>query len=41
MDDNRELGIITTDATIVKDVNAVVTGDYSNCTPATDCSNYD
>ena len=40
MDDNRELGIITTDATIVSDVNAVVTGDYSNCTSATDCTNY-
>ncbi len=41
MDDNRELGIITTDATIVSDVNAVVTRDYSNCTSATDCTNYD
>jgi phosphatidylserine/phosphatidylglycerophosphate/cardiolipin synthase-like enzyme len=41
MDDNRELGIITTDASIVKAVNAVVTEDYSNCTLATDCSNYD
>ena len=41
MDDNRELGIITTDTTIVNDVNAVVTGDYSDCTAATDCSNYD
>ena len=41
MDDNRELGIITTDATIVSGVNAVVTGDYSNCTSATDCTNYD
>ena len=40
MDDNRELGIITSDATIVEDVSAVVTGDYSNCTPNTDCSNY-
>ena len=41
MDDNRELGVITTDATIVKSVNAVVTGDYSQCAPATDCSSYD
>ncbi|MGD0982474.1 MAG: phospholipase D-like domain-containing protein [Acidimicrobiales bacterium] len=40
MDDNRELGVITTDATIVHDVNAVVAGDYSECTPATECSNY-
>lgn len=40
MDDNRELGIITADATIVKDVNAVVTEDYTDCTPATDCSQY-
>ena len=41
MDDNRELGIITDDASIVDDVNAVVTGDYSKCTSATDCSTYD
>jgi len=41
MDYNRELGIITTDATIVNDVNAVVTRDYAGCASATDCSNYD
>ncbi len=41
MDDNRELGVITTDAKIIDDINVVVTGDYSNCTAATDCSNYD
>jgi len=37
----RELGIVTNDSAIVKDVNAVVTRDYSGCTAATDCSNYD
>jgi cardiolipin synthase len=41
MDYNRELGIVTNDSAIVKDVNAVVTRDYSGCTAATDCSNYD
>ncbi len=41
MDRNRELGIITTDTTIVNDVNTVVTRDYSNCSAATDCRNYD
>lgn len=41
MDDNRELGVITTDAKILNDINVVVTGDYSDCTAATDCSNYD
>jgi phosphatidylserine/phosphatidylglycerophosphate/cardiolipin synthase-like enzyme len=41
MSDNRELGIITSDPAIVKDVNTVVTGDYSNCVAATDCAKYD
>jgi phosphatidylserine/phosphatidylglycerophosphate/cardiolipin synthase-like enzyme len=40
MDDNRELGIITTDAAIVKKVNTVVRSDFSNCDSATDCKNY-
>jgi phosphatidylserine/phosphatidylglycerophosphate/cardiolipin synthase-like enzyme len=41
MDDNRELGVITTDAKIVNAINVVVAGDYSDCTTATDCSSYD
>ena len=40
MDNNRELGIITSDAPIVKDVNSVVLGDYTNCDSATDCHDY-
>jgi len=40
MDYNRELGIITTSPTIVKDINAVVSRDYSDCSHSTDCTNY-
>ena len=38
---NRELGVITTEATIVNEVEKVVTSDYSDCTPTTDCSDYE
>jgi phosphatidylserine/phosphatidylglycerophosphate/cardiolipin synthase-like enzyme len=40
MNYNRELGIITTDAAIVKKVNAVVRSDFGDCSAATDCKNY-
>jgi phosphatidylserine/phosphatidylglycerophosphate/cardiolipin synthase-like enzyme len=40
MEDNRELGIITTDPTIVNEINTVLTADYSGCTAATGCRNY-
>ncbi len=40
MDYNRELGIITTDPTIVAEINDVVAGDYSDCTAASDCRAY-
>jgi cardiolipin synthase len=40
MDDNRELGIITTSSSIVKDVSGVVNGDFADCSAATDCINY-
>jgi phosphatidylserine/phosphatidylglycerophosphate/cardiolipin synthase-like enzyme len=40
MNYNREFGIITTDAKIVDEINAVVKKDYSDCTPATGCKNY-
>jgi cardiolipin synthase A/B len=40
MNDNRELGIITTSSSIVKDVSGVVNGDFENCSAAKDCSNY-
>jgi phosphatidylserine/phosphatidylglycerophosphate/cardiolipin synthase-like enzyme len=37
MNYNRELGIITGNATIVKDINTVVSMDYTDCSAATDC----
>jgi len=40
MDRNRELGIITSDPRIVGELDAVVTGDYSNCRASTGCRNY-
>ncbi|MGP0006841.1 MAG: phospholipase D-like domain-containing protein [Acidimicrobiales bacterium] len=40
MNYNRELGIITGNATIVKDINAVVSKDFADCSPSTDCTNY-
>ena len=40
MDRNRELGVVTSDASIVDELNAVVTGDYSGCTAAASCRNY-
>jgi len=40
MDRNRELGVVTSNATIVREVNAVVTADYSGCYAATDCRDY-
>ncbi|MGD1012135.1 MAG: phospholipase D-like domain-containing protein [Acidimicrobiales bacterium] len=40
MNRNRELGVITTNARIVDELNAVLTKDYSDCTPATGCKNY-
>jgi phosphatidylserine/phosphatidylglycerophosphate/cardiolipin synthase-like enzyme len=40
MEYNRELGIITTNAAVIADLNSVVTGDYTNCTAATDCRSY-
>jgi len=40
MNRNRELGIITSDARIVGELNAVVTGDFSNCKASTGCRNY-
>jgi phosphatidylserine/phosphatidylglycerophosphate/cardiolipin synthase-like enzyme len=40
MDRNRELGIVTTNPTIVGAVNAVVNSDFSKCTAATDCRSY-
>ncbi len=40
MNDNRELGIITTNASVVRGIDTVVTRDFSNCNRATDCKNY-
>jgi len=40
MNYNRELGIITSGATIVKDVDSVVETDYTSCSPKTDCRPY-
>jgi phosphatidylserine/phosphatidylglycerophosphate/cardiolipin synthase-like enzyme len=40
MDRNRELGVITSDPKVVSELNAVVTGDYSNCRVSTGCRNY-
>jgi cardiolipin synthase A/B len=40
MDYNRELGIITSDAAVVRDVNSVVQGDFTDCGSATDCYSY-
>jgi hypothetical protein len=40
MNHNRELGIITTAAAIIKTVNRVVAHDFSDCKAATDCRNY-
>jgi cardiolipin synthase len=40
MDNNRELGIITTSSSVVKSVTAVVDGDFDNCSAASDCTNY-
>ena len=40
MNYNRELGIITSNAVVVKDVNRVVSSDFADCSAATDCSNY-
>ena len=40
MNYNREFGIITGNATIVKDINAVVSKDFADCSPSTDCTNY-
>jgi phosphatidylserine/phosphatidylglycerophosphate/cardiolipin synthase-like enzyme len=37
---NRELGIITTDPTIIEEIDRVVTDDYSNCSAATACEEY-
>ncbi|MGO9582487.1 MAG: phospholipase D-like domain-containing protein [Acidimicrobiales bacterium] len=39
-DRNRELGIITTDPTIIEEIDRVVRDDYSNCTAATACEEY-
>lgn len=40
MDDNRELGIITNDASVIKTVDKVLAHDFSDCNPATDCTSY-
>ena len=40
MNNNRGLGIITSSSTIVKAGNPVVSGDFDNCSAATDCTNY-
>jgi len=40
MEHNRELGIATTNDTVVADINAVVTGDFANCSAATDCRSF-
>jgi phosphatidylserine/phosphatidylglycerophosphate/cardiolipin synthase-like enzyme len=40
MNYNRELGVITSDVSIVKEINAVVTRDYGDCSAATHCENY-
>ena len=40
MDDNRELGIITTDPAIIDKLGAVVQKDFTDCTPTTECRNY-
>lgn len=40
MDRNRELGIVTTSPAVVEAVNAVVSADFSDCGPATDCRGY-
>jgi cardiolipin synthase len=40
MNDNRELGIVTSSASTDEAVTSVVDGDFNNCTAATHCSNY-
>ncbi len=40
MNYNRELGIVTSDAAVIRAVKAVVAGDFAHCSPATDCKNY-
>jgi len=40
MNSNRELGIVTSDAAVVRAVKAIVAGDFAHCRPATDCKNY-
>ena len=40
MNYNRELGIITSDESIINDINAVVSKDYANCSAVTHCENY-
>src|SRR5271165_5781285 len=40
MNYNRELGIITSHASIIEDVNAVVSKDFAHCSAATHCENY-
>jgi len=40
MNYNRELGIITTDESVIKDINDVATKDYADCTATTHCENY-
>ena len=40
MDRNRELGIVTTNPSVVDVVNAVVAADFSDCNAADDCRNY-
>jgi cardiolipin synthase A/B len=37
---NRELGIITGNALVVRDVNTVVARDFADCSHKTDCSNF-
>jgi cardiolipin synthase len=40
MNDNRELGIVTSGSSTVEAVTNVVDEDFNNCTAATHCSNY-
>jgi phosphatidylserine/phosphatidylglycerophosphate/cardiolipin synthase-like enzyme len=40
MDDNRELGIVTTDTGVIRSVEKVLAKDFTDCTPATDCESY-
>jgi cardiolipin synthase A/B len=40
MDDNRELGIITTNPAIVDKLSTVVQKDFTDCTATTECRNY-